>query len=137
MAQASAEVRELERRAAEVRLQIVKAMGPDTFHHFGGSLSVADLLVALYCRQMRYRAEEPEWPERDASTCDPARAEDLRRLLERRGHRRLSSQTPLEFARCVLAAEGRALLITDADLGRNMRSRLRRQGFDVTTASAR
>ncbi len=65
MAQASADVRELERRAAEVRLQIVKAMGPDKFHHFGGSLSVADLLVTLYCRQMRYRAEEPDWPERD------------------------------------------------------------------------
>ena len=65
MAQASADVRELERRAAEVRLQIVKAMGPDKFHHFGGSLSVADLLVTLYYRQMRYRAEEPDWPERD------------------------------------------------------------------------
>jgi len=65
VAQASAEVRELERRAAEVRLQIVRAMGPDKFHHFGGSLSVADLMVALYYRQMRYRAEEPEWPERD------------------------------------------------------------------------
>jgi len=65
VAQASAEVRELERRAAEVRLQIVRAMGPDKFHHFGGSLSVADLMVALYYRQMRYRAEEPDWPERD------------------------------------------------------------------------
>ena len=65
MAQASAGVRELERRAAEVRLQIVKAMGPDKFHHFGGSLSVAELLVTLYWRQMRYRAEEPDWPERD------------------------------------------------------------------------
>ena len=65
MAQASADVRELERRAAEVRLQIVKAMGPDKFHHFGGSLSVADLMVTLYYRQMRYRPEEPDWPERD------------------------------------------------------------------------
>ena len=65
MAQARADVRELERRAAEVRLQIVKAMGPDKFHHFGGSLSATDLLVALYYRQMRYRAQEPDWPERD------------------------------------------------------------------------
>ncbi|MCK4374314.1 MAG: transketolase [Candidatus Brocadiae bacterium] len=55
----------LARRAAEVRLQIIKAMGQDKFHHFGGSLSVADLLVTLYYRQMRYRAEEPDWPERD------------------------------------------------------------------------
>ena len=28
--------------------EIVKAMGPGQFHHFGGSLSAADLLVALY-----------------------------------------------------------------------------------------
>ena len=65
MAKANADVRELERCAAEVRLQIVKAMGPDKFHHFGGSLSIVDLMVALYYRQMRYRPEEPDWPERD------------------------------------------------------------------------
>jgi len=55
----------LEKRAAEVRLRIVDSMGPDKFHHFGGSLSATDLLVALYYYKMRYRAEEPEWPERD------------------------------------------------------------------------
>jgi transketolase len=57
--------RDLERCAAEVRLQIVRAMGPNKFHHFGGSLSATDLVVALYYRQMRYRPEDPEWPERD------------------------------------------------------------------------
>lgn len=58
-------VRELERRAAEVRLEIVKAMGSGQAHHFGGSLSAADLLVALYFRHLRGRAEQPDWPERD------------------------------------------------------------------------
>ncbi len=58
-------IRDLERTAAEVRLQIVRAMGPEKFHHFGGSLSAADLLVALYFRQLRLRPEEPQWPERD------------------------------------------------------------------------
>lgn len=52
-------------RAAEVRLEIVKAMGPGRFHHFGGSLSATDVLVALYYHTMRYRPGEPDWPERD------------------------------------------------------------------------
>ena len=59
------EVRQLERRAAEVRLHIVRAMGPGRFHHFGGSLSATDALVALYYHKMRYRPNEPDWPERD------------------------------------------------------------------------
>ncbi|MHC5035426.1 MAG: transketolase [Planctomycetota bacterium] len=58
-------VLDLEKCAAEVRLQIVRAMGPGKFHHFGGSLSVTDILVALYFYKMRYRPEEPDWPERD------------------------------------------------------------------------
>jgi transketolase len=40
-------------------------MGPAKFHHFGGSLSATDLLVALYHRQLRLRPGEPDWPERD------------------------------------------------------------------------
>jgi transketolase len=62
---ADGELRELERRAAEVRLEIVKAMGPGRFHHFGGSLSATDVLVALYYHRMRFRPAEPDWPERD------------------------------------------------------------------------
>jgi transketolase len=58
-------VRELERCAAEVRLQLVKAMGANKFHHFGGSLSAVDLIVALYHYKLRFRASEPDWPERD------------------------------------------------------------------------
>ncbi len=58
-------VQELGKCAAEVRLQIVKSMGPGKFHHFGGSLSATDLLVALYHRQLRLRPDEPDWPDRD------------------------------------------------------------------------
>jgi transketolase len=60
-----AAVRDLVRQAAEVRLQIVRAMGPSKFHHFGGSLSAADLLVALYHYKLRIRPDEPGWPDRD------------------------------------------------------------------------
>ncbi len=55
----------LRRRAAEVQLGIVKAMGPGQFHHFGGSLSAADIIVALYFHAMRIRPDQPDWPERD------------------------------------------------------------------------
>ncbi len=65
MSSTSPDLRELERRAAEVRLQIVNAMGPGKFHHFGGSLSATDVLVALYYHKMRYRADDANWPERD------------------------------------------------------------------------
>jgi len=51
--------------AAEARLQIVRAMGAGQFHHFGGSLSAADLVVALYFHKLRCRPDEPDWPERD------------------------------------------------------------------------
>lgn len=58
-------IRSLEQCAAEVRLQIVKAMGPNKFHHFGGALSAADLVVALYHYKLRLRPDQPDWPERD------------------------------------------------------------------------
>ena len=58
-------MRELQRHAAQARLEIVKAMGPGQFHHFGGSLSAADIVVALYYYKLRLRPEQPDWPERD------------------------------------------------------------------------
>jgi len=61
----AADINTLERRAAEVRLGIVKSMGHGQAHHFGGSLSAADLIVALYFHKMRIRPSEPDWPERD------------------------------------------------------------------------
>ncbi len=33
--------------------------------HVGGSLSAADILVALYFHTLRVRPDEPDWPERD------------------------------------------------------------------------
>lgn len=53
------------KEAAETRLQIVRAMGPGKFHHFGGSLSVADIMVALYHYKLRVRGDDPDWPDRD------------------------------------------------------------------------
>jgi transketolase len=59
------EIGRLERLAAELRLHIVRMMEPGKAHHFGGSLSAADLITALYFYKMRYDPANPAWPERD------------------------------------------------------------------------
>src|SRR5918912_693420 len=33
--------------------------------HMGGSLSAAELLVTLYFHTLRYRVDDPHWPDRD------------------------------------------------------------------------
>lgn len=55
----------LRRKAAEMRLHIVKMMGANKAHHFGGSLSAADIITALYFYKMRYDPKNATWPERD------------------------------------------------------------------------
>jgi transketolase len=60
-----ADIRQLEIRAAEMRLHIVRMMGANKAHHFGGSLSATDLVTAIYFHAMRYDAKNPAWPERD------------------------------------------------------------------------
>src|SRR5512136_635806 len=55
----------LRRKAAEIRCHIIAMMGPGKAHHFGGSLSAADIVAALYFYKMRYDPKNPRWPERD------------------------------------------------------------------------
>ena len=59
------DIRELECLAAEMRLNIVKMMGANKAHHFGGSLSATDLVAATYFHKMKYDPQNPDWPERD------------------------------------------------------------------------
>ena len=59
------ELTRLRRKAAEMRWRIVNMMGPNKAHHFGGSLSSADIVTALYFYKMRYDPGNPDWPERD------------------------------------------------------------------------
>ncbi|MHB1318271.1 MAG: transketolase [Anaerolineae bacterium] len=61
-------VRDLEalrERATEMRREIISMMGPNKAHHFGGSLSAADVVTALYFYRMRYDPARPDWSERD------------------------------------------------------------------------
>ncbi len=56
---------DLEATARELRYQIVRMMGSDKAHHFGGSLSIVELVTALYFYKMRYRPDDPRWEGRD------------------------------------------------------------------------
>jgi len=56
---------QLRRLAAELRLHIARMMGANKAHHFGGSMSAADMVAALYFYKMRYDPNDPSWPDRD------------------------------------------------------------------------
>lgn len=52
--------------AAKMRRDIVKMIDcKGQTGHLGGSCSSADLVAALYAGKMRFRADDPAWPERD------------------------------------------------------------------------
>lgn len=79
------EVKALQRLAWELRLDIVRMMGPNKAHHFGGSLSAADLVTAIYFYALRYDPTNPRWSERDRFVmskghCVPAQYAALARL---------------------------------------------------------
>lgn len=57
--------RELEGIARRVRHHIVQMVAEAGSGHPGGSLSCADILVALYFRVLHVDPNRPEWPERD------------------------------------------------------------------------
>jgi transketolase len=56
---------ELEAIARDLRYQVVRMMGSGKAHHFGGSLSIVELVTALYFYKMRYDPAKPRWEERD------------------------------------------------------------------------
>src|SRR5213083_245352 len=58
-------IRELERLAAQVRGDCVRAVYEAKGGHLGGPLSCADILVALYFGVLNVRPEEPGWEDRD------------------------------------------------------------------------
>jgi transketolase len=73
-------IHRLRRIAAEIRLLVVRMMGTGKAHHFGGSLSAADIITALYFYTMRFNPKNPKWPERD-------------RLIMSKGH-----SVPIQYA---------------------------------------
>ncbi len=58
-------IEELRERARELRLNIVKMVGPDKTGHFGGSCSIADVVAVLYFDKMKHDPKNPHWENRD------------------------------------------------------------------------
>jgi len=56
---------ELRRIARKLRVDVVRMIHRAGSGHPGGSLSVIDILVALFLAEMNCRPEEPDWPGRD------------------------------------------------------------------------
>ena len=65
---------EMRALATKIRIGAVEAFRALGFGHVGGSLSVCDALAVLYGDVMRYRPEEPTWPERDKLVCSKGHA---------------------------------------------------------------
>lgn len=61
----SRKVRELERKAVQIRQESLQAIRAAGSGHIGGSFSMAELLAALYFSEMKVDAKQPEMEDRD------------------------------------------------------------------------
>lgn len=117
----SAEILELKRFAAKIRIATLEEIKSRGFGHLGGSLSICDLLAVLYGKVMRYDPWNPKWPERD-------------KLVSSKGH-----AGPAIYA--TLALKGffpKAELLTLNQPGTNLPSHCDKNktlGIDCTTGS--
>jgi transketolase len=56
---------ELQNKAVDIRKKIVELSATAGGGHLGGSLSMVEVLVALYYHVLKYDPRNPDWPERD------------------------------------------------------------------------
>jgi transketolase N-terminal domain/subunit len=56
------DVAQLSRLAAKLRLNVVRMMGANKAHHFGGSLSAAASWRRSISASMRFDPAKPKWP---------------------------------------------------------------------------
>jgi len=59
------DIRELKKKAVGIRKDILNMLTLAGSGHTGGSLSIVDILVALYYYEMRNDPKDPKWPGRD------------------------------------------------------------------------
>jgi transketolase len=64
-APAAPDIPQLQRIAAQVRGDVLRAVANAGGGHIGGPFSAADILVALYFRILRIRPDDPTWEDRD------------------------------------------------------------------------
>ena len=58
-------IEDLTEKTRELRVEVVKMVHRASSGHPGGSLSAAEIVVALYFHQLRLDPAHPDWPERD------------------------------------------------------------------------
>ncbi len=58
-------IKDLKKKALQTRIDVLKMLCEAGSGHTGGSLSVVEILVSLYFFKMKYRSDQPKWPERD------------------------------------------------------------------------
>lgn len=56
---------DLKEVAKQIRKHILRMVADVASGHVGSSLSAVELTVALYWRELRHRADDPDWPDRD------------------------------------------------------------------------
>ena len=59
------DIKELERLATELRIEIIRMLAEAGSGHPGGSLSAIDMITALYFHGMKHDPARPDWPDRD------------------------------------------------------------------------
>ena len=65
MAYSPEKIKELEKRAKQVRRLIIRMLAKAGSGHPGGSLSSTDVVTCLYFSVMRHNPRDPKWPPRD------------------------------------------------------------------------
>ena len=56
---------DLEKKATEIRIDLIKMLEHSGSGHSAGPLGLADIFTALYFRVLKHNPENPDWPERD------------------------------------------------------------------------
>src|SRR2546426_9535446 len=58
-------IKRLEEETRQLRIQDIKMLVEAGSGHPGGTLSMAEMIAALYFHKLRLKADQPEWPDRD------------------------------------------------------------------------
>ena len=90
-----------EKLGREIRGDILRMLTKAGSGHTGGSLSMVEILIALYYGKMRHRPKQPDWPDRDRFILSKGHgAPALYVMLARQGYFDLSE---LDQLRCLCA----------------------------------
>lgn len=85
--------------ARDIRRDILRILTKAGSGHTGGSLSVVEILIALYYKKMSHHPDQPDWPDRDRFVLSKGHgAPALYSVLARQGYFELSE---LETLRCL------------------------------------